>query len=396
MTKLIEITGKAISGEWGSEDSENIGIPVLRTTNFTNEGIIDYSNVVTRVINKKNIDNKFLKQGDIILEKSGGSDNQPVGRVVYFEGPVDKYLYNNFTGLLRVKNSNKWDSKYIFWTLYAAYKQGKTVMYQNRTTGLHNLRTDAYIQDLEVKPLSLQEQKNISKTLDKTCHQIKIREKELSKLDILIKARFVEMFGNLTINDKKWETMDLDSVFNSITSSKRILKSQWRDKGIPFLRVRDLVQLAENNALNNEFFISKDLYSELSDKDGVPKRGDILVSATSTLGKCHIVLSNEQFYFKDADILRFRPSDKINAVFFKECMNDNFIKGQINKTLGVTTVKHFTIKAAKTIFIRIPPLSLQNKFAEFVQQVDKSKVAIQKSLDETQTLFDSLMQKYFS
>ena len=222
--------------------------------------------------------------------------------------------------------------------------------------------------------VSIKQQKELVKLFNKIMNTINYRKEELAKLDILIKARFVEMFGNLTINDKKWETMDLDSVFNSITSSKRILKSQWRDKGIPFLRVRDLVQLAENNALNNEFFISKDLYSELSDKDGVPKRGDILVSATSTLGKCHIVLSNEQFYFKDADILRFRPSDKINAVFFKECMNDNFIKGQINKTLGVTTVKHFTIKAAKTIFIRIPPLSLQNKFAEFVQQVDKLSV----------------------
>lgn len=86
MAKLIEITGKVLSGEWGTDDESGNGVPVLRTTNFTNEGIVDYSNVVTRTIQKKNIDAKYLRKGDIIIEKSGGSDKQPVGRVIYFDG----------------------------------------------------------------------------------------------------------------------------------------------------------------------------------------------------------------------------------------------------------------------------------------------------------------------
>ena len=74
MAKLIEITGKALSGEWGKDDETGNGIPVLRTTNFTNEGVIDYNSVVTRTITKKNIGEKFLRKGDIIIEKSGGSE----------------------------------------------------------------------------------------------------------------------------------------------------------------------------------------------------------------------------------------------------------------------------------------------------------------------------------
>ena len=105
MEKLINITGKALSGEWGLDDKEGIGIPVLRTTNFTNDGVIDFSNVVTRTITKKNIEEKFLRNGDIIIEKSGGSDNQPVGRVVFFESEENKYLFNNFTVLLRFKDT---------------------------------------------------------------------------------------------------------------------------------------------------------------------------------------------------------------------------------------------------------------------------------------------------
>ena len=87
MAKLIEITGKAISGEWGNDDLTGEGIPVLRTTNFTNEGLVNYANVVTRDLGKKDISKKYLQPGDIIIEKSGGSDNQPVGRVIYFDGP---------------------------------------------------------------------------------------------------------------------------------------------------------------------------------------------------------------------------------------------------------------------------------------------------------------------
>lgn len=153
MAKLIEVTGKALSGEWGTEDVNGVGIPVLRTTNFTNEGIIDYENVVIRTITKKNIEEKYLKYGDIIIEKSGGSDKQPVGRVVFFEGPEQKYLFNNFTGLLRVKDKEKWNPKYVFYTLFSNYRRGITRAFENKTTGLHNLKTDDYVSRIEVKDI---------------------------------------------------------------------------------------------------------------------------------------------------------------------------------------------------------------------------------------------------
>ena len=118
MAKLIDITGKAISGEWGNDDETGNGIPVLRTTNFTNTGVINFSNVVTRDIQKKNISDKYLRNGDIIIEKSGGSDTQPVGRVIFFEAEENKYLFNNFTGLLRVIDKTVCFPKYLFYVLF--------------------------------------------------------------------------------------------------------------------------------------------------------------------------------------------------------------------------------------------------------------------------------------
>ena len=196
MARLIEITGKALSGEWGTDDETGEGIPVLRTTNFTNEGVVNYNDVVTRKITKKNINDKFLRKGDIIIEKSGGSDKFPVGRVIYFDGVENTYLFNNFTGLLRVKDREVWYPRYIFYSLYANYKRGGTRSFENKTTGLHNLKTDTYVEQFEVGEKSKKEQVSICNKLDKLHDVMKLREQELQMLNDLIKARFVELFGD--------------------------------------------------------------------------------------------------------------------------------------------------------------------------------------------------------
>ena len=88
--ELSQIFDKPQGGEWGNEDLDGNGTPVLRTTNFTDAGYVDYSEVVTRVIDEKKIIKKALSRGDILIEKSGGSYEKPVGRVVFFEGESGK------------------------------------------------------------------------------------------------------------------------------------------------------------------------------------------------------------------------------------------------------------------------------------------------------------------
>ena len=202
MAKLIEITGKALSGEWGADDETGNGIPVLRTTNFTNEGAVDYSNVVTRKIVKKGIEEKYLRNGDIIIEKSGGSDKQPVGRVIYFEGAENTYLFNNFTGLLRVKNQGKWHPRYVFYSLFSNYRGGGTRTFQNKTTGLHNLKTDDYVSSFNVTEVDIATQKAICKQLDLVNAIIRMRQQQFQKLDKLVKARLSRCLGIAFLTQK--------------------------------------------------------------------------------------------------------------------------------------------------------------------------------------------------
>ena len=297
---------------------------------------------------------------------------------------VDKPFFLGADGVkvLRSKFKNA-NYKYLYYAL-------KNARIPN--TGYN--RHFKWLKEVQIEYPDYRRQENVVKILDKVSDLIETRQHEIKRLDDLIKARFVDLFGDMETNFMNWDTYNFGECFE-IASSKRILKSEWKTEGIPFLRVRDMVQLATTKQMNNEFFVSEQLYSTLRDSDGVPKEGDILVSATSTLGKCYIVGVGERYYFKDADILRFRCKNEMNPIYFVELMKTSYIKRQIAKTLGVTTVAHFTIKAAKAINMRTPPIELQNQFAAFVAEVDKSKVAVQKALDETQTLFDSLMQEYF-
>ena len=236
-----------------------------------------------------------------------------------------------------------------------------------------------WLKEAKIQYPTLKQQEKVVGILDKIEEVIAARNKQLNALDELIQARFVEMFGDINVNPLGWDTYNLDECFE-IASSKRILKSEWKTEGIPFLRVRDVVQLVTTGKIDNDFFVSEEFYATLKDSDGIPKQGDVLVSATSTLGKCYIVKSGERFYFKDADVLRFRSKKNINPVFFVEQMKTQYIEKQIARTLGVTTVAHFTIKAAKTINMRLPDIDLQNQFADFVNQVNKSKLVIKNLL----------------
>lgn len=391
MAKLIDITGKALSGEWGSDDETGTGIPVLRTTNFTNEGIINYDDVVSRKISQKNINEKYLRSGDIIIEKSGGSDKFPVGRVVYFDGPDKTYLFNNFTGVLRVKDQQMWHPRYVFYSLFSNYRRGGTRAFENRTTGLHNLKTDDYVSKYEVAGRDYEEQITICEKLDKIYAIIKYREQEIKSLDDLISARFVEMFGDpldkkianmifadcLEFNPKKSEVKDLQDIQASFVPMECIGTDgsfAIKDKGI----IR-------------EYYKG---YTYFRD-------GDVLLAKITPCfenGKVAIAENCENgigFGTTEFHVLRPRK-DISNSYWIKYLLiNERVHELATMNMSGSAGQKRIQTPFFEKLRIYLPPIELQNQFADFVRATDKLKVEVQKSLDETQTLFDSLMQKYF-
>ena len=386
MAKLVEITGKALSGEWGTDDETGDGIPILRTTNFTNEGVVDYKDVVTRTITKKNIDEKYLRSGDIIIEKSGGSDKQPVGRVIYFDGPEKTYLFNNFTGLLRVKNQEAWFPKYVFYSLYGNYRRGGTRPFENKTTGLHNLKTDDYVSRYEVAETDYKKQVEVCEHLDRLYNVIKLREEEIQKLDDLIKARFVELFGDLKINSKDWKIVE----FNKCASIDTHMVHDFAGyEDYPHIGIDSIEKgtgrlfgyrtIAEDGVISGKYlFTSRHIiYSKIRpnlNKVALPEF-DGLCSADA-----YPILVKEGIC--NREYLGYTLKSK----YFLE-----YILAFSNRT-NLPKVNKSQVEGFR---LPLPPIELQNQFAAFVNQVNKSKVEIQQALEKTQLLFDSLMQQYF-
>ena len=398
MAKLIDIIGKVLSGEWGTNDETGDGIPVLRTTNFTNEGVVNYNDVVTRMITKKNIEEKYLRKGDIIIEKSGGSDKFPVGRVIYFDGEDNTYLFNNFTGLLRVKDREIWYPKYVFYSLFANYKRGGTRAFENKTTGLHNLKIDDDVSRYEVAEIGLTEQVLICDKLDKLYEIIKSREQELQLLDELIKARFVELFGNLDINDKGWNECSLGETCDKVIRYPTFYGMEYLETGTRVIRIGNILEdghmeLADENYVFVYDGVNEDFPETVMELNDIVMavRGD--GSAAKRIG----IIREEELIDSNIspNLIRIKAGKELEPLFLFYYLTGDVGQRRLDTYVNKTAKKNIAAKDIVKVIVPIPPLLVQKQFADFVNQVDKSKVAVQKALDETQTLFDSLMQEYF-
>jgi type I restriction enzyme S subunit len=371
MAKLIDITGKALSGEWGTDDDTGNGIPVLRTTNFTNEGVVNYDSVVTRAITKKSVDEKYLRHGDIILEKSGGSDKQPVGRVIYFDGPENTYLFNNFTGLLRVKNPDQWLPRYVFYSLYANYRKGGTREYENKTTGLHNLKTDVYVSQYEVTDALYDQQRLICERLDKITDIIHLRKKELQQLDNLIKARFVEMFGDPVINNKSWKVKKLKDVCVKLNDGTHFSPESFETGDYKYITAKNIK--IGGFDFSNITYLPEEVHRPIYERCN-PEYGDVLyIKDGVTTGIAMINTLKEEFSLLSSVALLKQNREILNGYFLCGVLNNNEMYQSIRENMGGAAITRLTIAKLNNIKIILPSMRLQNDYAEFVKQVDKSK-----------------------
>ncbi len=373
MAKLIEITGKALAGEWGMDDETGEGIPVLRTTNFTNEGVVDYSDVVTRTITKKNIDEKFLRDGDIIIEKSGGSDKYPVGRVIYFDGPSNTYLFNNFTGLLRVQDQEKWFPKYVFYSLYGNYRRGGTRPFENKTTGLHNLKTDDYVSRYEVTEADYSKQKEICNYLDKLYSIIKMREDELAKLDELIKARFVELFGDPDLNHMGWKESLLSEKLDVLGGYAFKSDEFDEESGIPVLRIGN-INAGYFRPVNMVYW-----HEDESLERYAMYPGDLVMSLTGTVGKddygnvCILGNDYDKYYLNQRNA-KLEIKEGLDKLYLSEILKFDKIKKRLTGISRGVRQANIANRDILNLCIPVPPMAIQEQFSHFVKQVDKSKV----------------------
>ena len=196
-----------------------------------------------------------------------------------------------------------------------------------------------------------------------------------------------------------WELKRMSDLFD-VKSSKRVHKADWKAEGIPFYRAREVVKLAQNGTVENDLFISEELYEEFTKDKGAPKEGDIIISAVGTLGQCYLVKKLDKFYFKDASVLWFENISDIDTRYIEYSFKSDLIMKQVmNKSMGAT-VGTLTISRAKIIEIPIPPLPEQLQIVSILDRaftaIDRAKTNIEKNIENAKELFQSKLNEIFS
>lgn len=252
----------------------------------------------------------------------------------------------------------------------------------------------ASLEDLKLPKPSLETQKKIVEVLDKAQSLIDKKKEQIELLDELVKSRFVEMFGDISKNPKGWENKKLGKL-GTVKSSKRVFVNELVESGIPFYRGTEVGALSTGGKIEPTLFITKEHYEILKKSTGVPIIGDLLLPSICPDGRIWIVNTEEPFYFKDGRVLWIHlENNYINSIFLKYMLREKFNR-DYNKIASGTTFAELKIFSLNDIDVVIPPIELQNEFAEFVTQTDSIRSKMEASLSELEDNFNSLMQKAF-
>ena len=152
-----------------------------------------------------------------------------------------------------------------------------------------------------------------------------------------------------------WAICTIGNLFD-VVSAKRVLKSDWTNKGIPFYRAREIVQLHREGVADKDLFITEQLFEELKDKFDIPKAGDIMLSAVGSIGYTYIVNEKDKFYYKDASVLCLKNINKLNSLYFSMIFETSFVKEQMYDNSKGTTVDTITIEKLRKYIVPLPQI----------------------------------------
>ena len=357
------------------------GIRVIRITNVQKGNIEDNDPKYYDISKIKELKNYILKENDLLISLTGN-----VGRVGLLPKKLLPAGLNQRVGCLRIKDEKNVSIEYLY-QYFNSYNFERDCINNSKGIAQKNLSTE-WLKNYKVSIPNLNEQNRIVNELKKIQRLKNLKEQQLKELNQLIKSQFVEMFGDIKIKEKVKNV----SVYFS------------RGKTPNYVEKSNIKVISQACIYWDEFKYEKAKYQDenkaLKSLEKTIENGDVLITSTGTgtLGRCNVYYGEEHKYMADShvSILRFNYKE-MNPIFFKYY----FMQEKVQKELYAECVNGSTnqIELSKDRFLNfrilIPEITLQNQFSEIVKQIDKQKFEIEKSLKETQELYESLMEKYF-
>ena len=280
--------------------------------------------------------------------------------------------------------------EFVFWSL----KSKNSELNSKGTGSTFKAIGRKVLEETTVPDIPVDKQLECTTALNKIYEVIQMRKQELLMLDDLIRARFVEMFGTLHNNENGFDVVTIEDVCTLIKDGTHQTPQYTDNKktGYKFLSSKDV--MSQKIAWCDVKYIPAELHEKLYATIR-PQRNDILMSKNGVNYGVAAVNDTDEIFDIYVSLALLRPKELIDPVFFRCMINNPETKKQFDSSIKGIGVPNLHLGEIKKTKIFLPPMKLQKEFVSFAEQVNKSKVEVQKALDETQQLFDSLMQQYF-
>ena len=387
--KLKDVGDYFIGLTYKPDDVSDSGIIVLRSGNIQNKKIC--MDDIVRV-NKKIPQKLFVQPGDILMCSRNGSAHL-VGKSAVIPHLTEDMTFGAFMTIFRTPIN---DYLQHFFSAHAFRRQ----LAAGKTTTINQI-TISMLDNIEIDIPASVIMYDRCKKLNAITSIIDQRKKQLTALDTLIKARFVEMFGNPVTNPHGYLVQTLQQLIDSGFITYHLdgnhggdypRSEEFVESGVPYIGANCIV----NGEIN--FSMAKYLTEEKAGKlrKGIARDGDVLFAHNATVGPTVVLHTNMPKVILSTSLTAYRCNqNRIKPNYLKAYMqSDGFIR-QYSEEMKQTTRNQVPITAQKKYLFLVPPLEDQEKFAIFVDRIDKSKAVVQRTLVQNQLLFDSLMQKYF-
>ena len=332
--------------------------------------IVDYTQNTSDIRYVK--DNKkfyYVKKDDIVMIRYGAAGEVGFG--------IEGVIANNMFLIEPITKINK---KYLIH--YLSQDEVKNQLLSKSSSSTMPAINFKTVNDLKIPEHSLGEQEKIVSIFDQFDKVISLRKQQLSKMDELVKSRFIEMFGDPVKNDKGWDCEPMDKVAPSSAWSGNQSDPVW-------LLNLDMVE-AQTGRIIDYLYVTKD---QIGNSTCGFDEGNVLYSKLRPyLNK--VVVPTKKGYCT-TELVPLRPSVNLNRQFLAYLLRSDSFVSFINEKVAGAKMPRVSMNVFREFECILPPIELQNEFSSFVEQVDKSKFEIQKSLEKLETLKKSLMQKYF-
>ncbi|MBE1303373.1 restriction endonuclease subunit S [Clostridium botulinum] len=370
------------------------GYPITRIETISNS-YIDTSKVgYAGVCELGKFKDYLLKDGDILM--SHINSEKHLGKTAIYEN-INEDIIHGMNLLCFRPNITKVVPKYINYYFNTKYFKIKLPKITKKSVNQASFSVND-LKNLYVYIPSLERQQKVANVLDKAQSLIDKRKVQIEALDELVKSRFIEMFGNPATNSKRWTVEELSKCLINIQNGKSFVCENYsrKDEYPAILKLSavtyGIYDSSENKALTNE---------ELFIESVEVKKGDLLFTRKNTpelVGMSAYVYETSPNLMMPDLIFRLNTNEKCNKVYLWKLINHDLFREKI-KVLSNGSAKsmsNISKQRLMSLNIPIPPIELQNQFADFIKQVDKLKFEMEKSLKELKDNFNSLMQKAFN